>query len=102
MKANILILVALFFMAATYTETQKPNMALVEKVNGIYIFVYSAPVCQYESLGTFENGFMLANFKTSTVLDHMTKRAKERYTNCNALIFTDKDLLKATAVKINE
>jgi hypothetical protein len=102
MKANILILVALFLMASTYTESQKPNMALVEKVNGLYVFVKSEPVMKFEKLGTVKVAFFSGSNKAGYLLEHLTSRAKENYSNCNAIIFTDKDLMEATVIKIIE
>lgn len=98
MKIKILILVAFIFAAFKNTSTQKP--VELNQVNGITIFVHCKPAFKYDSIGTFKSGFWITDLKTSSVLDFMTKRAKEKFPNCNALIFTHKDLTEATAIVI--
>jgi hypothetical protein len=102
MKANILILVALFLMASTYTESQKPNMALVEKVNGLYVFVKSEPVMKFEKLGTVKSANIINSYKADYLLEHMTSRAKEKHNTCNAVMFTNGTLTECEALKITE
>jgi len=102
MKIKILILVALVLVSFKYTESLKPNHAQVEKVNGLYVFVKCEPLSKFENLGTFKNGIWLSSYKASEVIEHMTKKAKEKHPTCNAIIFTDKDLCEASAVKITE
>lgn len=102
MKGNILILVALFFIAATYTETQKPNMALVEKVNGLYVFIKSEPVMKYEKLGDVKSASIIKSYEAEYLLDHMTERVKKKHQTANAVIFTDNNLTECDAIKITE
>lgn len=89
---------SLIFAAFKNTSTQKP--VELNQVNGITVFVFCKPAFKYDSLGTFKSGFWITDLKTSSVVDFMTKRAKEKFPTCNAIVFTKNDLLEATAIII--
>jgi hypothetical protein len=100
---SIVILSTFILISAFSTkvnEDLKMNSAEVESVQGLYVFYKSKPSKEYTYLGTVKTPFIIKNYKGSYLLELMTKRAKEQYPSCNAVIFKNDDLLEVDAVTI--
>jgi len=97
------------------------SLAKAEKFNDIYVFIKSEPACDFEVLGPVKNDFTEQvkdntkgkklgkiikgvfdvtkdNVDFNTLLNNMVERAKNQYSNVNAVIFKD-NLSKCQAVK---
>lgn len=77
----------------------KKNTAEVESTSGLYIFIHSKPVVEYEVLGTY-NPKVVWSADAKPIIEFMIKKGKESYPNADAIIFTNEDLSRADLVKL--
>jgi len=90
-------LTAIFaFTVANYEP--KKSTAEVEQVQGMYVFIHSKPILEYEYLGSFTPG-MVPTKNAKGIVNHMIKKGKEKFPTADAIIFTDDELGKADLVK---
>lgn len=77
------------------------NSATVEKIDGLYVFMLSEPINEYEVLGTIKKRIALTG-QPREMLNSMIKKAKKQYPQSDAIIFTAvaMDELKAIQFKI--
>jgi len=74
-------------LAFTATYEAKKSTAEVEQMQGLYVFIDSKPVMEYEYLGTVKRntgGFGGAQY--SSVRDGLIKRVKEDYPKADGII----------------
>jgi hypothetical protein len=81
---SIFILIS-FTISSTYES--KNSTAEVEQVSGIYIFVDSKPVKEYEVLGTVKIAVMRSGPEYIWVRDHLIKKIKKNFPEANGAIF---------------
>lgn len=82
----VLIGSATLFSSFQAGETRK-DIAVVNKIEGYYIFVESKPMADYEYLGTVESKFA----RTPQFIDvrnALIKKAKEQYPRADGLLMT--------------
>jgi hypothetical protein len=103
MKRTLLVftlgiaITALFgFIMIKYEPNKKT--AEVEQIQGLYVFIHSKPVMEYDYLGSFTPG-LVPSKNAQSIINHMIKKSKEKYPNADAIIFTDDELGKADLVK---
>lgn len=78
----------------------QPQMANVEKTNGLYIYIGSTPAGEYETLGPVEGGFVVKNYKADWVVPYMAKRAFKAHPTADGLIlYINKNLLSGVAIR---
>ena len=94
MKIFLSILTGLAF-AGILSFTQRPtiydarqNTAEVEQIQGLYVFVDSKPVLEYDYLGTINGtgGRASLNPQYTVVRDILLKRAKKDYPTADGII----------------
>lgn len=91
------IIICSGFMVA---QEFKNSHAEVDQVQGVYVFYRCKPVRQYDYLGTVSSPAIIKNYKGSYLVDLMVKRAKEKYSSCDAVIFKNEDMTEVDAVKL--
>ncbi len=100
-----------------------PNNATVKNIRGVYVFLYSSPDAEYQSLGTVENDFIdqiansrkgedfwedlgniintsAKNIDVNSLLLYMVDKTKREYSNVDGIVFDD-GLKRATAIRFN-
>lgn len=78
------------------------STAVVNKIDGFYIFTDCKPVMPYDSIATLEIGF-LTDTQYGSMRKSFIKKAKNKFSNANGLImkFDKKGVDKCTVIKIN-
>jgi len=85
------------FKVATY-EANK-STAEVETVQGIYVFMTSKPVKEYEYLGTVKSGAVVASKDYDKLMPKMVEKAKEKFPNADAVLFKNNLVYECDAIK---
>lgn len=70
------------------TYSAKKSTAEVDQVQGIYVFIESKPVLEYEYLGNVKNTFAKS---ITDSRDKLVKKAKETFPNADGIIIRYKD-----------
>lgn len=86
-------------------DCNKKNVAIVEQVQGIYIFTDSKPVKEYDFLGSVEGPKRsMGCWQYERVRDNLIKEALKEYPKTDALILHPHDgaVDKADAIKFKE
>jgi hypothetical protein len=101
-KTQFIILASLILVFSGFKPSadEKLNSAEVEQVQGIYIFYKSKPSRTYDYLGTVNTPAIIMNYKGSTLVPLMAKRAKEKHSTCNAIIFKNEDMTECDAILV--
>jgi hypothetical protein len=68
----------------------KRSTAEVEQYQGLYIFVDSKPVIEYEYLGTVKGTLTFGDTQYTGCRNRMIKKCKKEYPNADGLIITFK------------
>lgn len=95
MKKIISLIVLGFFVLSIFAFTvvsyePKHATAEVEQLQGLYIFVDSKPVLEYEYIGTVKSTFSLGGSQYTDVRDRIIKKAKKDYPQADAIIISFK------------
>ena len=78
-------------------DTKK--QAEVNQSNGIYIFVQSRPVQDYDVLGTVEKKGVVVSGRPREMFKTIIRRAKRDYPECEGVIFDNLQLNHASCIK---
>ena len=85
--------------AATKNElVDNNNMAVVDQVEGCYVFILSRPNAPYRYLGTVKKGATMSGSPES-FFTSIVKKVKKEFPNSNGIIFTSIDLNKADCIE---
>lgn len=91
--------VAILVVSAFSLPQNKKTLANVKQDNGLYVFIESTPVSDYETLGNVKKTGLVMNGKAEEMVKIITRRAKDDYPTCDAVIFDDLKLDHATVIK---
>ena len=84
---SILVIVAVGFSTNHYTSDKAT--ATVNQVQGVYIFIDSKPVAEYQFLGTVDTkGIISGNPQYTVVRDKLLKRIKKDWPAADGVIFS--------------
>ena len=93
-------LTVLFFLLSTHTASALEAIATLEQKEGIYIiYPGQKPIFEYEYVKTIDTGAFVSNWRASTVIDKVIKRAKKEG-SVEAIMFVEDDLWKADVIKM--
>lgn len=84
--------------ACTIKTIIDKSPAIVEQDQGVFIFIKSKPVAEYQVLGSVKKGFALTG-SPSEMFKSMVSKCKKDYPQADGLIFNSIDLDKADCVK---
>lgn len=74
----------------------------IEQKEGLYIiYPGQTPDFKYEYVTTIDAGSFIKNWKASTLIDKLFKVFNKKGIEGDALIFTEDNLFKADAIKLN-
>lgn len=82
------------------TKATGKGSAMVSLTKGMYLFIQSQPVQQYEVLGRVKKSGIAWTGKPKEMISIMTRRAKDKYPTCEGLIFDTDDLSLGRAIAI--
>ncbi len=94
--AGMLLIGIFAFKVANYEPTKAT--ANTELIQGMYLFIKSKPVMEYDYVGTCKT--VTFGSKASEAINCMIKKVKKDFPDANGIIFTDDDLWKADAIKL--
>jgi hypothetical protein len=92
----ILVLASFSFKSI---EDYKKSDARVSQAEGLYIFLQSTPLKEYDVLGTVKKTGLVWTGKPEEMYRTILRRAKKDYPNCEAVIFDDIQMTHATCIK---
>jgi len=88
MKKVIFSAVIIFAVGFSAKHNSDKANAVVNQVQGYYLFIDSKPVAAYEYLGTVKYNNSLANTQYSNVRDQLIKRIKKDWPTADGIIFS--------------
>lgn len=94
----VLNLIGLLFVTVSFKPVTDKSPAIVEQEQGIFIFIKSKPVAEYQYLGSVKKSFALTG-SPNEMLKSMLSKCKKEYPQADGLIFNSIDLDKADCVK---
>ena len=100
MKQTYLLLLVILFSINSNAQTQsKKDIASVEQAQGMYVFLQSKPLAEYDVLGTVKKTGLVWTGSPKEMYRTLLRRAKKDFPNCDGIIFEDIDMEHATCVK---
>lgn len=105
MKNYLVILLSILFLFSSSTTRDRDpkdnGLAVVNQVEGLYIFSDSKPVEKYTYLGTVKGNFVWSSGQYESIRDALIKKARKNYQNFDGLILNLKDqgIDKADVIK---
>jgi hypothetical protein len=101
MKPFYLLSIILLTSISSFCQTQvvKKDNATVEMAEGVYVFLQSRPVADYEVLGTVKKTGLVWSGKPKEMYRILLRRAKKDFPTCDGIIFEDIDMDHATCIK---
>ncbi len=94
-KAPALLALVLF----AFVQTTNENSAIVNKIDGYYIFIESKPLKEYEVLGDIKSPGVVWNGRPAEMMNVMMKRLKKDYPKADAILFESHKLEQAKAIQ---
>lgn len=93
--------VSLAAFSFKYAYDVRSNTAEVEQMDGLYIFVDSKPVKEYDYLGTEKVGVSMGSGQYRDVRDKLIKKIKKEYPQAQGILihFAEGGADKADAIK---
>ena len=92
---------AVLFLFSFSSQVIRRDTAIVNRIDGYYIFIESKPSSSYSELGIIESPKIVWNGRPKEMMSVMLKRLKTTFPKADAIIFDDYKLEKATAVKFD-
>ncbi|GIV26866.1 MAG: hypothetical protein KatS3mg027_0680 [Bacteroidia bacterium] len=98
----MVVIYGLFSFKVKYNYEPKVNTAEVDQYEGLYVFVDSKPVREYEYLGTEKVVLTFGSGQYRDIRDKLIKKVKKEYPQANGIIFhfNENASDKADAIKI--
>lgn len=89
MKKVIFATVIIFVVGFSAKHNSDKANAVVNQVQGVYIFIDSKPVAEYEYLGTVSTkGVVSSNPQYLVIRDKLLKRIKKDWPSADGVIFS--------------
>ena len=93
------ILTVVFILSFKSPEMYKKDYASVNQVSGLYVFIQSKPLAEYEVLGTVKKTGLVWNGKAKEMQTILIRRAQKDYPKADGIIFDDIAMDHATVIK---
>jgi hypothetical protein len=94
----ITIILALGFILTSFIGSSEKNKSIVDQKEGLYIFILSKPVAEYEYLGSVKK-ILAWSGKPDEMLNSMIRKVKKDYPKADGIVFTSIDMDKADAIQ---
>ena len=99
LKIFIGILTIGFFITAFNSRQIQKNIATVDQKEGVYIFMFSKPIAEYQFLGTVKKTGLVWKGNPVEMFNILLRRCKKDYPQADGLIFFDVDMDRADCIK---
>lgn len=83
----LLVMIPILLLCSFANFQNEKNIAKVNQVGGLYLFVDSEPVSEYEYLGTQKCKMTMWSTQYQTVRDQLIRKVKKEYPKANGIIF---------------
>lgn len=83
---NLFIVISILLLCSFAYSQKEKNIARVDQVSGLYIFVDSEPISKYEYLGTKKCHITMWSSQYQTVRDQLIRKVKKEYPKANGII----------------
>jgi hypothetical protein len=92
------------FAGSGNTDKNKDSKKLseVNQNHGVYVFVQSRPIQEYDILGTVEKRGLTWFGSAREMFNTIIRRAKRDYPECEGVIFDNLELNHATCIKFRQ
>ncbi len=97
-KITLLSIIIVGIAISAFTVLSEKNAAIVNQEQGLYIFIQSKPVTEYNYLGTVKKSIAWTG-QPEEMLNSLIKKVKKEHPTADGIIFTSADMDKADAVK---
>ena len=98
MNKYLFFFIVVLFALFGFQDNNK-RLGEVQREQGLYIYYYSLPVDSYTILGSVKKTGLVWTGQSHEMLNILIRRAKSDFPEVQALIFTDKDMAYADAIK---
>jgi hypothetical protein len=95
-----LTIISLVLLSFTFSSQNNEN-AIVNKIDGYYIFIESKPTSAHEVLGSIDAPGVVWNGRPKEMMKVMLKRLKQQHPKADAIIFDSYRMEHAQAIKFN-
>lgn len=82
----------------SFVGSSEKNKSIVDQKEGLYIFILSKPVAEYEYLGSVKK-ILAWSGKPDEMLNSMIRKVKKDYPKADGIVFTSIDMDKADAIQ---
>lgn len=96
------ILILLLFSAPSFAQEADKSLAKADIQQGLYIYMLSKPVSEYEYLGSIKKGGFVISGQPKEMLNIMIRRTKRDYPDADAIIITTLSMDMADVIKFKE
>ena len=94
---KLLLITAILFSINSFAGVN--DSAIVERIEGIYVFQFSKPLGNYDYQGTVKKLFVISG-KPEEMINSLIKKCKKEYPDANAIIITSIDMDKADCITL--
>lgn len=94
----ITIILPLGFILTSFIGSSEKSKSIVDQKEGLYIFILSKPVAEYEYLGSVKKVLAWSG-KPDEMLNSMIRKVKKDYPKADGIVFTSVDMDKADAIQ---
>ena len=84
--------------ALEFQQESQTRTAIVNQIEGLYIYILCTPVNEFQIIGSDEKHFVLSG-NPSELIKSFIKRTKKDYPNANGIIFSTYNLDKCQIIK---
>lgn len=95
----VAISVTFISMSFAFKDYSDKNTASVQQKDGIYIFMFSTPLADYEKLGTVKKTGIVLSGKPEEMFNILLRRCKKDYPSATGLIFSSVQMDEADAIR---
>ena len=102
--AGLAITAMVAFRVTNYKPSDeiKKDYASVNQVSGVFVFLQSRPLADYEILGTVKKTGIVWTGKPKEMQSILIRRAKRDYPSCGGIIFDDISMDHATVIQFKK
>ena len=95
-----ILFVFILFSSFCFSQSSENNRTgNITKVDGYYVYMFSDPTDEYETLGFIKEAKIVWSGKPKEMYNLMFKKIRSQYPNCDAVIVESIDFNRVRAIK---
>lgn len=104
MKASIILTISILLLlsVSSFAQEADKSLAKADIQQGLYIFMLSKPVSEYEYLGSLHKKGLVWTGQPKEMLNIMIRRTKREYPEADAIVITNLSMDMADVIKFKE